>query len=102
MIYWELLVTILVAITGSSGVWGYITLKVKRNDSVTKMLIGMAQHQILAEGKRLLDQGYVTTDEYRNLDKGLYKPYVELGGNGLAEKIMKEIDKLPMKRSTLD
>ena len=36
-------------------------------------------------------------DEYEDLIHYLYDPYVELGGNGSAEKVMQEIKKLPMK-----
>lgn len=96
MVYWELLVTIAVAIMGSSGVWGYMSLRMSRKDGTANMIKGLAQHMIIAEGNRLIEQGYVTMDEYRNLHKGLFKPYVQLGGNGLAEKIVKEVDKLPI------
>lgn len=96
MVYWELLITIIVAIMGSSGVWGYISHRSNRKDGTSNMIKGLAQHMIIAEGKRLIAQGYVTTDEYRNLHKGLFKPYVQLGGNGLAEKILKEVEKLPI------
>ena len=96
MVYWELLITLIVAIMGSSGVWGYMSHRSNRKDGTSRMIQGLAQHMIIAEGKRLIDQGYVTMDEYRNLHRGLYKPYVQLGGNGLAEKIVKEVDNLPI------
>ena len=96
MVYWELLITIIVAIMGSSGVWGYISHRSNRKDGTVNMLKGMAQHMIRAESTRLIEQGYVTVDEYRNLHKGLYTPYVQLGGNGIAEKILKEVDNLPI------
>ena len=102
MVIWELLVTIIVAIMGSSGIWGYISLRAKKKDGTANMLKGVAQHMIISEGKRLIDKGYVTMDEYRNLHKGLYKPYVDLGGNGFAEKIVKEVDKLPIYKEKRD
>ena len=42
-------------------------------------------------------KGYITKDEYENLHEYLYKPYLELGGNGTAQKIMNEVEKLDMK-----
>ena len=41
--------------------------------------------------------GSITKDEYENLHDYLYLPYQELGGNGTAEKIMKEVSNLPIK-----
>lgn len=95
MEYWELLVALVVGMAGSSGIWGYAKARADRRDGTADMLRGLAQHMIVAEGNRLIEQGYVTMDEYRNLHQGLFKPYVQLGGNGLAEKIVKEVDKLP-------
>lgn len=43
-----------------------------------------------------IDRGWVTQDEYETLCE-LYKPYVKLGGNGSGTKIMKEVEKLPIK-----
>lgn len=96
MVYWELVITVIVAVMGSSGIWGYISHRSNQKDGTSNMIKGLAQHMIIAEGNRLIEQGYVTMDEYRNLHKGLFKPYVQLGGNGLAEKIVKEVDKLPI------
>ena len=36
-------------------------------------------------------------DEYDNLKNYLYEPYKKLGGNGTAERVMDEVDKLPIK-----
>lgn len=44
-----------------------------------------------------MQQGYVTKDDYENLHDYLFVPYKKLGGNGIAEKIMKEVDKLPLR-----
>ena len=43
-----------------------------------------------------LDRGYITRDEYENLYQYLYKPYKKVGGNGSAEHIMNQVDKLPI------
>lgn len=47
-------------------------------------------------GMQYVDRGYVTQDEYENLRTYLYDPYKKLGGNGSAERVMKEVDKLPI------
>jgi hypothetical protein len=43
-----------------------------------------------------IERGWITQDEYDTLCE-LYEPYVKLGGNGSGTKIMKEVEKLPIK-----
>jgi hypothetical protein len=59
-------------------------------------LVGMGHDRILYLGSRYIERGYITKDEYENLNDYLFKPYKALGGNGTAEKIMREVDKLPL------
>lgn len=73
----------------------------KKSDA-TRLLIGIAQHLIVKESHRLLEQGYMTTDDYRNLRKGLYEPYKQIGGNGLAEKMVNDVEKLPINQRRND
>ena len=49
------------------------------------------------QGECYIQRGYITKDEYENLHDYLYLPYKKLGGNGTAEKIMKEVDRLSLK-----
>ena len=44
-----------------------------------------------------IDRGYVTQDEYENLQVYLYEPYEEMGGNGSARRVMEEVRKLPIR-----
>lgn len=44
-----------------------------------------------------IKRGWITKDEYEDLRDYLYKPYKELGGNGSAERIMLEVDKLEIR-----
>lgn len=94
----EIILAVVVAIMGSSGLWGYIGVRATKRDGTADMVKGLAQHMIIREGSRLLEKGYVTQDEYRNLHSGLYAPYKALGGNGLAKKIVMEVEKLPMRK----
>lgn len=59
-------------------------------------LVGIGHDRIVYLGAHYLERGYITQDEYENLNDYLFKPYKALGGNGTAEKIMKEVDKLPL------
>lgn len=50
----------------------------------------------MALGTAYLSRGYITIDEYEDLQKYLYSPYSSFGGNGMAEKVMKEVQELPI------
>lgn len=62
-----------------------------------KVLRGLAHDRIITLGEQYLARGDITKDEYENLHDYLFVPYKNLGGNGTAEKMMKEVEKLPMK-----
>lgn len=61
------------------------------------MLKGLGHDRICYLGECYIQRGYITKDEYENLHDYLYLPYKKLGGNGTAERIMKEIDRLSLK-----
>ena len=64
----------------------------------TRLLRGIGQIEIIFFGTKFLEQGYITTEEYDSLKNEIYAPYLEMGGNGLAKKMMEEIEKLPIKQ----
>lgn len=92
----QLLVPILVATITSNGMWLYIQTKRNKKSATSQMLVGLVQDQIVTRGQTYLERGWVTAEEYDNFVRYLYKPYVACGGNGLAEKIMKDVQRLPM------
>ena len=92
----ELLVPLLVATITSNGMWLYIQTKRNKKSATSQMLVGLVQDQIVTRGRTYLARGWVTAEEYDNFVRYLYKPYVAGGGNGLAEKIMKDVQRLPM------
>jgi hypothetical protein len=94
------IVTICLAVTcaiiASGGFWAYLGKRTDREDATTKLLMGLAHDTILQRGSLYLRRGYITNEEYNDLDMYLMKPYMNLGGNGMAERIMNEIKKLPV------
>jgi hypothetical protein len=66
-------------------------------DARTELLIGIAHDRIIFLGMLYIGRGYITQDEYENLHEYLYEPYKKSGGNGSAERIMKEVEKLPIR-----
>lgn len=93
----EITVSIILSALASSGLWTFISKIMDGKDAKTQVLIGLGHDRILTLGEHYLNRGYITRDEYENLNDYLYKPYKKLGGNGTAEKIMNEVNKLPVR-----
>lgn len=89
------LFTILVTIFASSGFWTLILAiynnRQKAKSAETELLLGLAHDRIYELCKEILKTGDMTEQEYDNL-RHLYDPYVKLGGNGTAEKLMQQVE----------
>jgi hypothetical protein len=93
----QLLLTNVFAIVASSGFWAYITSKDKRKDATTQLLMGLSYDKIVTLGMIYIQRGWITKDEYEDYRRYLFEPYKALGGNGVAEKIMDDVSKLPLR-----
>ena len=97
MDFWaQLIATIVCSVLASSGLWTLLSKRMDKNSAEKELLIGIAHDRIMFLGMSYLDRGYITRDEYENLYQYLYKPYKKVGGNGSAEHIMNQVDKLPI------
>lgn len=96
----QMVVTIVCAVIASSGFWAFIQRKNENKDVKSQMLIGLAHDRIIFLGMKYIERGWISQDEYENLNDYLYKPYEKLGGNGSAQKVMIEVNKLPIHTST--
>ena len=94
----QIAVPIAVAVLTSSGLWALVSKRADKNDAERKMLVGLAHDRITHLGMAYLTRGYITQDEYENLNDYLYQPYEKMGGNGSAKRVMEEVRKLPIKR----
>lgn len=92
----SIIVTVLCSVIASSGFWAWIQKKDDKKSLQSQMLIGLAHDRIVYLGMEYIERGWITRDEYENLNDYLYKPYKELGGNGSAQRVMVEVDKLPI------
>ena len=100
MEFWiEMVVGIVCAVLASTGLWSYLQKRSDRKDVKTRMLIGLAHDRIISLGMQYIERGWITQDEYENLNEYLYKPYEEMGGNGSAKRVMNGVDKLPIHAS---
>ena len=96
----QMVVTIVCAVIASSGFWAFIQRKNENKDVKSQMLIGLAHDRFIFLGMKYIERGWISHDEYENLHDYLYKPYEKLGGNGSAQKVMIEVNKLPIHTST--
>lgn len=97
----NLIIVIISAIFASGGFWAFVTAiynnRSKKQTALIKLMLGIGHREIVECGMEYINRGYITKDEYEDLVHYLYDPYVELGGNGTAERIMQEVKKLPIK-----
>jgi hypothetical protein len=84
------------SVLASSGFWAYVTHKVDKSDATTRLLMGIAYNELIQKGLEYIEHGWVTKDEYEEYRKYFYEPYKELGGNGVAERIMNQVTTLPI------
>lgn len=96
------IISLVVAVIASSGLWTFITRiydnKKKHLTNSEKISLGVAHDRIMFLGNMFVKRGYIEPDEYENLHDYLYVPYKEMGGNGAAERLMQEVNKLPIRK----
>lgn len=97
-IWVQIAVPLVVAVLASSGLWAVVAKRVDKGDAQRKMLVGLAHDRIIHLGMVYVDRGYITQDEYENLNDYLYTPYEKMGGNGSAKRVMEEVRKLPIRK----
>lgn len=96
----QMALTIVCSVIASSGFWAYIQKRSERKDVKTQMLVGLAHDRIIYLGLIYIERGWITQDEYENLYEYLYKPYEKMGGNGSAKRVIEEVNRLPIHKST--
>lgn len=97
----EMVVTIACSVLASSGFWLIVQKKLEKNDAKIKLMLGLAHDRIIQLGLIYINRGYITSDEYENLIDYLYEPYVEMGGNGTAKRIVDEVKQLEIRHSDI-
>lgn len=92
----EMLLTIIVSVIGSSGLWAFLTSVSEKRSAKSQMILGLGHDRIIVLCESYIKRGWLTHDEYENLYEYLYKPYKLMGGNGTAERLIEEVKKLPI------
>lgn len=92
---------VITTLLGSSGIWMWVKTRSDRNNSEDQLLLEVAKNQLTVLGRSYLERGYITMDEYEEYEAE-YKLYSALGGNGLAKRVFKQVDELPMMPNGID
>lgn len=92
----DIIIVILTALLSSAGFWALVTKIIDKKSAKSKMILGLGHKAIMDECERYIKRGNISRQEYEDLYKYLYKPYKDMGGNGTVERMMREIDKLPI------
>lgn len=81
----------------SSAFWKYMTNRLEHHGDMVKLLTSLAQDKIVHTGLNHLERGFITNEDYDVLISSLYMPYLSLGGNGTAKRIVELVKALPMR-----
>jgi hypothetical protein len=93
----DILIVLIPTLLASSGFWSYVLHRDKTKQTLARLIMGLAYDKLMTVGVSYIERGWITKDEYEDYRKYLYDPYKALGGNGVAERIMEEVSKLPIR-----
>ena len=90
--------TFIGAIFGSSGFWLIVQKFIESKSALRQMVFGIGYERLVSACRKYIDAGWISLDELEELDKHLYQPYKQMGGNGTAELLMEKVNQLPNKQ----
>lgn len=93
----QLALTSFASVIASSGFWAYMQSKDSKKDAKTRLMMGLAYDQLTKRGMEYINREWVTMEELEDYQKYFYDPYIELGGNGVAKRIMGAVSTLPLR-----
>ena len=102
---WQLIGTVICSIIASSGFWAYMVARrdrkakdAEKKDAKTAMLVGLGHDRIIYLCEKYIDRGWISSEEYENINTWLFDPYTRMGGNGTAKRLMAIVDNLPVRK----
>lgn len=93
----SIVITAAAAVLASTGFWSYLEVKDTASSARVNLLKGIGYFALNQTAIQRLHDGYITPEQYTEMYRYLYEPYVALGGNGSAERLMELVSKLPQK-----
>ena len=96
----EFILAIVVAVLGCNGLWAFLQYIGEKKGAKSRMLLGLGHDRLVYLCMRYIERGWISSDEHEDLTKYLYEPYTKMGGNGTVERLMIEVNKLPIHKMT--
>lgn len=93
----EIFISLITACVASNGFWIFWQSRQRKKSAETTLLKSIAYGLIRDRCERYIEQGYISSQDYKDLADYLYPAYKSMGGDGMAERLMKEIEKLEIK-----
>ena len=102
---WQMIGTVICAILASSGFWAYMVARrdkknkdLEKNDAKTDMIMGLGHDRIIYLCEKYIERGWISSEEYENINTWLFDPYTRMGGNGTAKRLMAIVGNLPVRK----
>lgn len=92
----QLIITVLVAVLGSNGLWAFIQSRSTAKSARDRMILGLGHAEIFRQAEKYIHRNGITLSELDDLETYLFKPYSEMGGNGTAAAIVQKCRQLPV------
>lgn len=96
----EFVLAIVVAVLGCNGLWAFLQYVSEKKGAKSRMLLGLGHDRLVYLCMKYIERGWISSDEHEDLTKYLYEPYSKMGGNGTVERLMNEVNTLPMHKIT--
>lgn len=96
----EFILAIVVAVLGCNGLWAFLQYIGEKKGAKSRMLLGLGHDRLVYLCMRYIERGWISSDEHEDLTKYLYEPYEKMGGNGTVERLMTEVNRLPIHKIT--
>ena len=92
----QLIITVVAAVLGSNGLWAWIQSRSTAKSARDRMILGLGHAEIFRVAEKYIHRNGITMTELDDLEKYLYKPYSDMGGNGTAAAIVQKCKELPI------
>lgn len=92
----QLIIAVVVAVLGSNGLWAWIQSRSTAKSARDRMILGLGHAEIFRVAEKYIHRNGITMTELDDLEKYLFKPYSDMGGNGTAAAIVQKCKELPI------